>query len=103
MSRVKGRKIRGSIENNDEIVVNGESEKRIEPKKIKVSYSGQADVEVIEDEKIDRELEVEDNMSIATMLLILIICFVVGIVVGYLLYRLAIDNSNTLSIIFKMI
>ena len=28
------------------------------------------------------------------MILILVICFVVGIVLGYLLYRLAIDNTN---------
>ena len=46
----------------------------------------------------DKEIEVEDNMSFALMIFILAMCFIVVTVVGYLLYRLAINNSNALFI-----
>ena len=55
----------------------------------------------MKDTKLDKELETEDNMSFAAIILILVVCFAIGIVVGYLLYRLAIDNSNTLMSIYN--
>lgn len=45
------------------------------------------------EEKIDREIESEDNLSIAVMIAILVGCFVVGTILGYVLYRLAINSS----------
>lgn len=82
-SKVRNRKIRVKLEDKD-------MEKDIDEVQ---------EIEEVEEEKLDKELETEDNMSFAVMALILVVCFVVGILVGYLLYRLAIDNSNTLSII----
>lgn len=44
--------------------------------------------------KVDKELEQSDNISIAAMIFIIVICFVVGIGLGYILYNLAISNSS---------
>ena len=49
----------------------------------------------------DKIQENVENVSIAMIALILIGCFVVGGVLGYLLYKVAINNSNVLSIIFS--
>ncbi len=46
-----------------------------------------------DEQKLDQEVENGDNFSVSVMILILVVCFVVGIVLGYLLYRLAIDSS----------
>lgn len=52
-------------------------------------------LEKVEDEEqvLDHEIEQEETISITVMVLILVACFVVGIVLGYMLYRLAIDSS----------
>lgn len=51
------------------------------------------------EEIIDSELENEENMSIAVILFILLVCFIVGIVLGYLLYHIAINSSNALLVV----
>lgn len=51
-----------------------------------------------EEQELDREVENCDTFSVSIMILILIICFVVGILLGYLLYRLAIDSSAVIMI-----
>lgn len=57
-----------------------------------------------EEEKItDNELENEETMSIAVILFILIVCFAIGIVLGYLLYHIAINSSNALLIVQKFL
>ena len=78
---------------------------KVKGRKIRVSNNEkEIDKEVIEEDKLDREIETEDNMSFALMIFILAMCFIVGTVVGYLLYRLAINNSNALYIydLFKL-
>ncbi len=47
----------------------------------------------VAEKKLDKEIQNEDNLSISLMVLILIGCFVIGIILGYMLYRLAIDSS----------
>jgi len=67
------------------------SEKKIKGRKLK-DY----EKERLEEERLDKEIEGEDNLSIGLIVVILVVCFVVGIAVGYILYRLAIDSSNVL-------
>lgn len=55
------------------------------------------------EDSLDRTITREDNFSIGLMIAILVGCFVVGIAVGYILYKLAIDNSNTLLIINNLV
>lgn len=52
-------------------------------KKIKMSFSK------VEEAKMDQAIEREDNFSIGLIFLIIAMCFVVGISLGYLLYRIA--------------
>ena len=42
---------------------------------------------------LNDEIEIEENLSIGIIVFILFVCFVLGICVGYLLYRVAINNS----------
>ena len=80
------------------------SEKGAEKEKIKIK--GKKIKEKVIDEKekvIDNELENEETMSIAVILFILIVCFVIGIVLGYLLYHIAINSSNALLIVQKFL
>lgn len=51
------------------------------------------------EQKLDKEIEIEDNLSIMVMIIILIICFLVGISLGYMLYRIAINSSNVMFIV----
>lgn len=64
--------------------------------------------EVIEDDsnlsdeiekKIDKEIEHENDLSITVIISILVLCFFVGISLGYMLYRIAINSSNAMMII----
>lgn len=74
--------------------------------KVKLKIKGQKIKEKVlyeEEEVTDNELENEETMSIAVILLILIVCFVVGIVLGYLLYHIAINSSNVLLIAQKFL
>lgn len=52
-----------------------------------------------EEKKLDREIEGQDNLSIMVMIIILVLCFIVGIMLGYMLYRIAMNSSNVMFII----
>ena len=65
---------------------------KVKGRKLKISN---LDVEEI---KLDKEIEKSDNLSITVMVIILILCFVIGGILGYMLYRIAINNSNYLFI-----
>ena len=65
------------------------------PSKIMISEEILDKEEAIEDEKIENE----ETISIAVVLVILFVCFLVGILLGYLLYHIAINSSNSLLII----
>ena len=63
------------------------SKKKVGTRKIRMSLTK------AEEKKMDKEMERSDNMSIGVMVLILVICFVVGITLGYFLYRIAINGA----------
>lgn len=86
MSNDKIRKRKINIINNKEI------SKKIHGKKIKLSNLN------IEEKNKDKEYEIENNISIIAIFLILIFFFIFGCVIGYMLYKIAINNSNTLLI-----
>ncbi len=48
------------------------------------------------DKELEKEALQEENISIAMIALIIGLCFVVGISLGYILYRIAINSSSIL-------
>jgi F0F1-type ATP synthase assembly protein I len=46
------------------------------------------------EKELEKEAIMEEKFSILGIILVLIICTVIGIVIGYFLYRLAINSSN---------
>ena len=46
-----------------------------------------------EEKKLDEGIQKDDNMSIGLIILILVLCFVVGISLGYLLYKIALNGG----------
>ena len=67
--------------------------KNLKGRKLKVTN------EDLDEKKLDKEIENEDNLSITLMIVILLACFVVGGILGYMLYRIALNSSNVLSIV----
>jgi len=45
------------------------------------------------EKELDKKLERMDNISVVVMVVILILCFVVGISLGYLLWKIAINGA----------
>lgn len=50
------------------------------------------------DKELEKEALQEESISIAMIILIVGLCFVVGISLGYILYRIAINSSSALII-----
>ncbi len=88
------------------------NDKDISSKKVRGSMIRKINMEYLDDTKVvrntsakiretkaDREIEQSDNMSVVMMILIIVICFIVGIAIGYVLYNISIDSSNTAYII----
>lgn len=63
------------------------STEKIKTRKIRMSLTK------AEEKKMDKVIEQEDNISILVMVFILCVCFVIGISLGYLLYRIAINGA----------
>lgn len=61
--------------------------KKIKPKKIRMSMTK------AEEKKLDKELEMDNNISTAFLLAILVLCFVAGIFLGYVLYKIALFGA----------
>lgn len=82
-------------DNNDEVLVltskktNEEvmKPKKVRAKKVRMSMSK------AEEKRLEKGMQQDDNMSIGLMVLILVVCFVVGITLGYLLYRIALNGG----------
>lgn len=85
--KIKARKIKkvSDINQESDLLENKENRK-IKPKKIRMSFSKD------EEKKMDEAIARDDNVSIALIALILAVCFVVGITLGYILYRIAITG-----------
>lgn len=99
VKKVKARKIRkleladvqalGEVKENKEFKDTevSVSKKKVGTRKIRMSLTK------AEEKKMDKEIEVSDNMSMGVIVLILVICFVVGIALGYFLYKIAINGA----------
>lgn len=57
----------------------------------------------IRETKADKEIEQSDNISILMMVVVIIICFIVGIALGYVLYNISISSSNTAFIVNQIL
>lgn len=71
--------------------------KKVKSRKIKMSFTAK------EERKMDNQIEVENNISVAFMMFILVLCFIVGISLGYILYRIAINNSSAMFIVRNLL
>ena len=61
--------------------------KKFKGKRISMSLSK------AEEKRLDNDMEKNDKMSIFVIVAILVLCFVVGISLGYLLYRIAMTGA----------
>ena len=110
MDKVKSRKIRKKEDNTiltkddinevEEKEVIGKNRAssylKVRKRKIKNNVSDKDEVIVSKDEYMDQEdknILDDDNFSMGLMIFILVACVIVGVVLGYLLYRLAINSS----------
>ena len=98
--KIKSRKLKSEKKESSSFEKNNFKvrKRKISPKEFKkndVSEEILDKEEVIEDEKIENE----ETISIAVVLVILFVCSLVGILLGYLLYHIAINSSNALLII----
>lgn len=95
VKKIKARKIRKNVEivdNDSEKVENVIEESIVNKKKVK-SRKIHMSLSNAEEKKLDREIEKEDNFSVALMVTILGLCFIVGITLGYVLYKIAINGA----------
>lgn len=58
---------------------------------------------MIRETKADKEIEQTDNISILMMVIVIVICFIVGIALGYILYNLAISSSDSAFIVSSLL
>ena len=96
ITKIKARKlkkIQNKIEELNKESISNKENKEDKSKKIKMSFTKK------EEQILDKKIELEDNISIVAMIGILIFCFVIGISLGYILYRIAINSSNAMVLI----
>ena len=67
--------------------VKGTKKKRIKAKKIRMSMTK------AEEKMLDKNLEIENNVSTIFVAVVLVISFVVGISLGYILYKIALTGT----------
>ena len=60
---------------------------KIKTKKIPMSLSK------VEEKKLDKAMEKEEKISITLIIVVLALCFIVGIYLGYILYRIALTGG----------
>ena len=97
-NKIRKRKVTSSQTKGTSIKKNESITKypRIRMRKLHCKISIYDDILPVSDEEereLDRQVEASDNFSMGLIILLLIVCFVVGIGFGYLLYRLAINSS----------
>lgn len=84
--RIKGSRLR-NINERENI-----SDKKIKDSRIKNKS----------DKQLEREAIEEENISIMAVVIVVILCFIIGILLGWGLYKLAINNSNIAFVINGM-
>ena len=119
--KIRGRKIKVDQENkkvissnsknvnNDEVVKKTVKNKKI--KKVMILDENVSDIKDVkskhidsdltdeQEDRLDMEIEHKDDLSITLMICILVLCFFVGISLGYMLYRIAINSSNVMMLV----
>ena len=97
--QVKGKKVAKGLVEKD---ASTQKYSKVRKRKIKpfILNDNEVDLDIVE-KQLDKEIEAEDNLSIGVMILILIGCLALGVSVGYLLYRLAINSSAGIIVINK--
>ena len=97
--QVKGKEVANSSVKKD---ASTQKYSKVRKRKIKpfILNDNEVDLDIVE-KQLDKEIEAEDNLSIGVMILILIGCLALGVSVGYLLYRLAINSSAGIIVINK--
>ena len=68
------------------------NEKKVKGKKININKN----VVNKTDEELERDAIQEENFSILMIIIIIFLCFVVGVSLGYILYRIAINSSSAI-------
>ncbi len=68
------------------------NEKKVKGKKININKN----VVNKTDEELERDAIQEENFSILMIIVIIFLCFVVGVSLGYILYRIAINSSSAI-------
>ena len=61
--------------------------KKLKMKKIKMSMTK------AEEKKLDKDLEIDNNVSTVFIAIVLVLSFVVGISLGYILYKIALTGT----------
>lgn len=87
--KLKGRKIHSkyNIKSNIENTIAIPVKKVRERKVVKAEF---------EETKEDIRVETEDTVSLVVAILVLIACAIIGIILGYVMYKLAISTSATI-------
>lgn len=85
--KIKGSKIKDKDKNDYDVKISDIKSNKVRCRKIRI-----VDIER-EEKELDRKIENEDNLSIAVMVFILVLCFAVGIFLGYMLYNIAINGG----------
>lgn len=80
-----------NLKKND--AVGAKERKKIKSRKIRMSFS------VKEEKQMDKQMETFEKVSITVMVFILVLCFIVGVSLGYVLYRIAINSSSAMFIV----
>lgn len=93
VTKVKSRKIQKGASSEKTTKKTVQNSKKVKSRKIRMSFTTK------EEQQMDRQMEKEDNLSVVVMIIILVLCFVVGISLGYVLYRIAINSSNVMFIV----
>lgn len=94
VKKIRRNKLRNDFGNSYTTFDTGSDIRKVRSRRLNVKDLNQDEV------RLDREIENEDNLSITIMILILVLCFVVGIFLGYMLYRLAMNGGNALMILW---
>ena len=99
VKKIKSRKLKKSNDVDDVVLeISNEDKKtcvdkkegnikKVRTKKIRMSLSK------TEEQKLDKDMEREDKMSVMVIVMILGLCFIVGISLGYVLYRIALTGA----------
>lgn len=75
------------------------SEKKVKGKKINLNKN----VVDKSDSELEKEAIQEEHFSIAMVLLIVVVCCLVGVGLGYLLFKIAINSSNSAIILSNLL